>query len=123
MTAAESRETPYKIVAGTTPCEGGWLLVSAKIKGATFAPEFPRVMERLYDIFNHRPSYSIIAMNAPIGAPSQALTAGRHCDREASQLTGVDVTLSRWPSDVVATDSAHPASRARAAYMEERIRE
>ena len=39
-------ELPYSVVAGVTPCAPGWLVMSAKLNGATFAPELPRVFSR-----------------------------------------------------------------------------
>ncbi len=32
---------PYSLVAGVTPCRGGWLVASAKLQGTIFAPEDP----------------------------------------------------------------------------------
>ncbi len=96
MANASGGELPYKLVAGTLPCAGGWLLVSAKLKGATFAPDFPRVHDVLYDVVHRRPPFAICAMNAPIGAPDEALVGKRSCDVEASGLLGVDLTVARW---------------------------
>ena len=118
-----TQETPYKIVAGVTPCASGWLLVSAKIKGATFAPDFPRVIDRLYDVFNRRPAYSIIAMNAPIGSATEASSGGRKCDLEVSQLIGPGALTSRWPAEAPTNESPRPEPHSTAPYLDDRRRE
>jgi predicted RNase H-like nuclease len=71
-----------------TTCRGGWLVVAAKLQGTIFAPEDPVRIESFVDVIDMRPSYSIIALNAPIGGLDQATTGGRTCDREARALLG-----------------------------------
>jgi predicted RNase H-like nuclease len=78
---------PYSVIAAVTPCPGGWLVASAKLHAATFAPEDPRVFAKFAEVFDERPQFEVIALNAPIGyadSPEQ----GRSCDREARQLLG-----------------------------------
>jgi predicted RNase H-like nuclease len=96
MAVSSGGELPYKIVAGTLPVGSGWLLVSARLKGATFAPDFPRVSELLYDIVHRRPAFTIIALNAPIGDVERAVRGARTCDLEASALLGGDLPARRW---------------------------
>ena len=79
---------PYSVVAGVTPCRGGWLVAGAKLQGTIFAPEDPVRLESFIDVVDQRPSYSIIALNAPVGGLDQAQAGGRTCDREARLLLG-----------------------------------
>jgi len=58
---------PYKVVAGVIPCRRGWLVASAKLQGVTIAPEDPRVMETIIDVIDEKPTFSVIALHAPIG--------------------------------------------------------
>jgi predicted RNase H-like nuclease len=79
---------PYSVVAGVIPCGPGWLVASAKLNGATFAPETPRVMETFAEVLDERPSFSVIALNAPVGYVDETRTGGRTCDRQARALLG-----------------------------------
>ena len=79
---------PYSLVAGVTPCRGGWLVASAKLQGTIFAPEDPTRVETFVDVVDMRPAYSIIALNAPVGGLDRAQVGGRRCDREARALLG-----------------------------------
>ncbi len=79
---------PYSLVAGVTPCRGGWLVAAAKLQGTIFAPEDPARIEIFIDVVDMRPSYSIIALNAPVGGLERAQVGGRSCDREARTLLG-----------------------------------
>ncbi len=81
-------ELPYSIVAGVTPCAPGWLVASAKLHGATFAPEEPRVIATFAEVLDERPSFSVIAVNAPIGYAQETQVGGRTCDRLARGLLG-----------------------------------
>jgi predicted RNase H-like nuclease len=96
MAVPSGNELPYKIVGGAVPCATGWLMVSAKMKGATFAPDFPRVADELVDIFHRRPPFSVIALNAPIGSPALALGGQRTCDIEGSTVLDTDIVFARW---------------------------
>jgi predicted RNase H-like nuclease len=78
-------ELPYKVVAAVTPCPGGWLVASAKIHAATFAPEDPRVLAKFAEVFEERPQFDVIALNAPIGYAEDA-SGLRECDRVARTL-------------------------------------
>lgn len=79
---------PYSLVAGVTPCRGGWLVAAAKLQGTIFAPEDPVRLDTFVDVLDMRPGYSTIALNAPVGGLDQASVGGRTCDREARALLG-----------------------------------
>jgi predicted RNase H-like nuclease len=79
---------PYRLVAGVVPCGGGWLVASAKLQGATIAPEEPRVMDAFTAVLDERPSFEVIALHAPVGFLDKAAPGGRTCDREARALLG-----------------------------------
>jgi len=81
-------ELPYKLVAGVTPSAGQWLVASAKVSGATFAPEQPRLLESFSLVLDERPSFDAIVINAPIGYPVDTDLGYRTCDREARELLG-----------------------------------
>ncbi|MCU1490033.1 MAG: hypothetical protein JWM85_1438 [Acidimicrobiaceae bacterium] len=81
-------DLPYELVAGMTPCGPGWLVASAKLHGATFAPEEPRVLAAFADVFDERPAFSIVALNAPVGYGVETEIGGRSCDRAARALLG-----------------------------------
>lgn len=79
---------PYKLVAGATPCGRSWLVASAKLQGSVFAPESPQLISPFGEVLDQRPSYEVIALNAPVGYLDQAAEGGRTCDREARALLG-----------------------------------
>jgi predicted RNase H-like nuclease len=79
---------PYSVVAGVTPCAPGWLVASAKLHGSTFAPEAPRVLGSFVEVLDERPSFSVVALNAPVGYYDEAHSGGRTCDRMARALLG-----------------------------------
>ncbi len=81
-------ELPYKLVAGVTPSAGQWLVASAKVSGATFAPEEPRLIRTFSLVLDERPSFDAIVINAPVGYPSGVDLGFRICDREAKELLG-----------------------------------
>jgi len=79
---------PYKLVAGVTPSAGQWLVASAKVSGATFSPEAPRLIETFSLVLDERPTFDAIVINAPIGYPVGVDLGFRTCDREARELLG-----------------------------------
>jgi predicted RNase H-like nuclease len=81
-------DLPYTLVAGVTPCGPSWLVAAAKLQGTTFAPEEPQLISSFVDVVDQRPSYAIIALNAPVGYLNHAARGGRTCDREARALLG-----------------------------------
>jgi predicted RNase H-like nuclease len=89
-------ELPYKVVGGIVASAGGWLVASAKLKGATFVPDFPRVVEQLHDAVQRRPAFTVAALNAPIGGATLAVVGQRTCDVGATELIGCPVAIARW---------------------------
>ena len=87
MPSHSGPDLPYSVVAGVTPCAPGWLVASAKLHGATFAPESPRVLGTFAEVLDERPSFSVIALNAPVGYVDDR-PGGRTCDRMARALLG-----------------------------------
>jgi predicted RNase H-like nuclease len=81
-------DLPYSLVAGVTPCRGGWLVASAKLQGTVFAPENPVRMDRFIDVVDQRPTYTVLALNAPVGYLNATKSGGRTCDHEARVLLG-----------------------------------
>jgi len=79
---------PYKVVAGVILCRRGWLVASAKLQGVTIAPEDPRVMETMVEVIDEKPTFSVIALHAPVGFLDLVTAGGRTCDREARALLG-----------------------------------
>lgn len=93
---------PYSLVAGVTPCPAGWLLQCAKLHGATFSPELPRIYETFAEILNERPGFTIIVANSPIGYPDTPEMGPRTCDSEARALAGSrGATIRNAPSRAV----------------------
>jgi predicted RNase H-like nuclease len=87
-TARRGPTLPYSLVAGVTPCRGGWLVAGSKLQGTIFAPEDPIRVDSFVDVVDMRPAYSVVALNAPVGGLDQATIGGRACDREARSLLG-----------------------------------
>jgi predicted RNase H-like nuclease len=88
MPSRPGPELPYSVVAGVTPCAPGWLVASAKLNGGTFAPENPRVLGSFTEVLDEKPSFSVIALNAPVGYIDDNRNGGRTCDRMARALLG-----------------------------------
>lgn len=96
---------PYSLVAGVTPCPPGWLLQSAKIHGATFALELPRVYDTVTEIFSEHPAFEVIVVNAPIGYRDLPEDGPRTCDVEARALVGArGSSIRNAPSWAVIND-------------------
>lgn len=79
---------PYELLGGVQPCSGGWLVVSAKLQGVTLAGPVADVHPTFLDVLDHRPSFSVVALNLPLGLSDRASKGGRACDRAARQLLG-----------------------------------
>ena len=58
---------PYSLVAGVTPCRGGWLVANAKLQGTVFALEEPVRVRSFTDVVDQRPGHAVVALNAPVG--------------------------------------------------------
>jgi predicted RNase H-like nuclease len=81
-------DLPYSLVAGVTPCGRSWLVAPAKLQGTIFAPEGPQLISPFSEVLDQRPTFSVIALNAPVGYLDIAAAGGRTCDREARALLG-----------------------------------
>lgn len=98
---------PFKVVASVLPCPGGWLVASAKLHAATFAPEDPRVLAKFSEVFEERPQFEVIALAAPIGFPDSP-EGPRTCDRVARQLLGRRAMTVRNPPTRGTVESGLP---------------
>ncbi len=63
---------PYQILAGVEPVRGGWLVAPGNLQGITLAPQPSYVLESLADVLDYRPSFTVVALHAPVGAPDEA---------------------------------------------------
>lgn len=88
MRTQQGPNLPYSVVAGVVPTLAGWLLASAKLRGATFAIEEALLFHTFRDVLDVRPSFSIVVVNAPIGYLDNATSQQRTCDRDAQALLG-----------------------------------
>lgn len=75
-------------MAGVKPCSGGWLVASAKLHGTIFSPDEPQIIDTFVDVVDQRPTYSIVALNVPIGYLDESTSGGRTCDRETRSILG-----------------------------------
>lgn len=88
MSPRRGPDLPYSMVAGVTPWGRRWLVASAKMASATFAPEEPIVLSTFIEVLDQRPSFVAIVVNAPIGYRDQPGMGERTCDHEARALLG-----------------------------------
>lgn len=88
MASRRGPDLPYSLVAAATPCGRRWLVASAKMHAATFAPEEPRLYETFSDVLSERPSFLVIVTNTPVGFVESPGLGTRRCDREARHLLG-----------------------------------
>jgi predicted RNase H-like nuclease len=97
---------PYSIVGGVTPCPPGWLVQSAKLHGATFSPELPKVYDTFLEVLSERPNFEILVVNAPIGYRDAPEAGPRTCDIQARALAGTrGATIRNAPSRAVINGS------------------
>ena len=75
-------------MAGVTPWRTGWLAASAKLLGASFVPEDPKIYDSFLAVLQEHPSFSTIVVNAPIGYIDSPDLGVRTCDHEARALLG-----------------------------------
>jgi predicted RNase H-like nuclease len=87
-TGRRGPDLPYSVVAGVTPCGPSWLVAPAKLQGTIFAPEDPQLISPFSEVLDQRPTFAVIALNAPVGYLDQSAAGGRTCDREARALLG-----------------------------------
>jgi predicted RNase H-like nuclease len=81
-------DLPYQLVAGVTPCGPSWLVAPAKLQGTIFAPEEPQLISPFSEVLDQRPTFAVIALNAPVGYLDIGVAGGRTCDREARAILG-----------------------------------
>ena len=78
---------PYQILAGVEPVPGGWLVAPGNLQGINLAPQPASVMPTLADVLDYRPSFTVVALHAPVGIMENAGEM-RACDVEARQRLG-----------------------------------
>ena len=78
----------YSVVAGVIPCGPRWLVASAKMAAATFAPEEPQLLDSFGEVLVQRPAFVAIVVGAPIGYLDRPGLGSRSCDRAARALLG-----------------------------------
>lgn len=88
MSSRRGPDLPYSVVAGVTPWGPNWLVASAKLHGAVFAPEEPSIFESFRSVIDYRPTYAVVVVNAPIGYLASRDLGVRACEREARELLG-----------------------------------
>jgi predicted RNase H-like nuclease len=120
---------PYSLVAGVVPCGRAWLVASAKLQGATIAPEQPRLLRSFVEVLDERPGFTAVGLYAPVGLLDDSVVGGRSCDREARALLGSrrGAAIRSAPSRAVlnngATDGTHVAKDGPTRYYEAVARE
>lgn len=87
------KKSPFKNIAGVTPCPGGWLVLPARLAGITVSGEEGFVVKRLFEVLDYRPSFEAAAINAPMGLFDLPSGQFRPCDRESREYVG-------WPRSV-----------------------
>ncbi len=104
---------PYSLVAGVVPCGRAWLVASAKLQGATIAPETPRLFATFVDVIDERPGFTVVGLFAPIGLLDDTVVGGRNCDRDARALLGRHrgAAVRSAPSRAVLADGSDNGSR------------
>ncbi len=90
MAGPTKGSSPFKTIAGATPCPGGWLVIPARLAGVTVVAEEAFVLKKLMDVLDYRPKFEFGAINIPFGYPEHPVGPYRQCDREARELV-------RWP--------------------------
>jgi predicted RNase H-like nuclease len=63
-------------------------MASAKLQGATFAPEAPRILGSFVEVLDDKPASSVIALFSPVGLLDKPDRGGRLCERAARTLLG-----------------------------------
>lgn len=78
---------PYQILAGVEPVSGGWLVAPGNLQGITLAPQPAYVLGSLAEVLDYRPSFSVVALHAPVGTQEKP-NDERSCDTTARGLLG-----------------------------------
>jgi predicted RNase H-like nuclease len=63
------------------------LVAPGNLQGITLSPQPAYVLESLADVLDYRPSFSVVALHAPVGQPDDAAEP-RLCDLHAKELLG-----------------------------------
>jgi predicted RNase H-like nuclease len=87
MAGQRASALPYRILAGVEPCAGGWLVAPGNLQGINLAPQPAHVLATLADVLDYRPSFSVVALHAPVGL-TDAPGERRLCDTTAKDLLG-----------------------------------
>jgi predicted RNase H-like nuclease len=74
-------------VAGVEPVPGGWLIAPGALQGTIVTPQPAYVLSALSHVLDHRPSFEVIALHAPVGA-SRGAGDLRACDVAARNRLG-----------------------------------
>ena len=83
----QRRALPYEILAGVEPCAGGWLVAPGNLQGITLSPQPAYVIASLADVLDYRPSFSVVALHAPVGLTENP-EERRSCDTVAKDRLG-----------------------------------
>ena len=78
---------PYQILAGVEPVPGGWLVAPGNLQGITLAPQPAYVLPTLAEVLDYRPSFSVVALHAPVGTQEKPGDP-RTCDASAREILG-----------------------------------
>lgn len=81
-------QLPYSLVGSTTPWGSRWVVATARIIGATFVAEPPRLFESFLSVLEDRPSLDSIVVNAPVGYRDTVDEGYRTCDVDARAMLG-----------------------------------
>jgi predicted RNase H-like nuclease len=108
-----AQKSPFKNIAGVTPCPGGWLVLPARLAGITVAAEEAFVLPKLVDVLDFRPTFEAAAIDAPMGMFHTPSGQYRPCDREAREYVGWPrmVSISGTPSRDALAGSNKEAER------------
>jgi predicted RNase H-like nuclease len=107
------KKSPFKNLAGVTPCPGGWLVLPARLAGITVAAEEAFVLKSLVEVLDFRPTFEAAAVNAPMGLLDEPAGQFRPCDREAREFVGWprSVAISGTPSRAAIRATSTEAAR------------
>jgi predicted RNase H-like nuclease len=82
------------------------LVQSAKLHGATFSPELPKIYESFLEVLSERPNFQVLVVNTPIGYRDTPEMGSRTCDVQARALAGTrGATIRNAPSRAVINGS------------------
>lgn len=87
MVGQRASALPYQILAGVEPVPGGWLVAPGNLQGITLSPQPAYVLDTLADVLDYRPSFTVVALHAPVGL-TDAAGEQRLCDVNAKELLG-----------------------------------